>query len=177
MIPAVILRKCHRQLLRRLCLTYKRDLEKMSRKALLYLIPIEYKKGPVSFAWEKHLGYFVVVTRDGCIRKTGLRESSYYTKTLWNEDTLVLETQEQWKCLCEMSRVLLGEDLHQRALAFLHSPAIRDEIWLRACHPAVVERQIVRLGGIEAYYAADDTEETPVRMLPLFHDLEYTPWV
>ena len=176
MIPANILRLCHRQLLRRLCSTYTRDIRKISGKAWIYLLEIETKKGPESFAWEKHLGYFVVVTRDGCIRKTGIRRRYYYTKTLWNEDTLALETQEQWKYLCEMSRVLLGEDLHQRALAFLHAPAIREEIWLRTYHPAVVERYILRIGGIEAYYH-DDTEETPVRMLPLFRHLEYTPWV
>jgi hypothetical protein len=168
-LTPTLLRKCYRVLLQRLSSTYQHNFANFSLEANDYIDTLTEQGNQVVFAWEKHVGYLVVVTRVGQdyrIFKTGQWRLSnhYYTKTIWAEHMLALDTQPLWRLLQDMSLNVLGEDLYTVARTLLRTPVILQEIWERACHPEAVERAIQRHGGL-ADYISDPSADSPFCML------------
>jgi hypothetical protein len=169
-LPAQTVQKCCRLLLQRLSSTYQYNYMEFSLEANDYIDVLNSHRHQVVFAWEKHIGYLVVVTRVGSeyrVVKTGLHrglDTNYYTKNIWAEYMLVLESQPLWRLLQDMSLSILGEDLNAVARTLLRTPVILQEIWERACHPEAVERAIQRHGGL-ADYIRDPSADSPFCML------------
>lgn len=166
-IPPHILQTCYRHVLQRVV---NNDVypDSFTDVAMEYVDSLLDQGHHVVFAWEKQYHDLVVVTKVGCdyrILKAGMcsLSNNYYTKTIWAEHTLVRESQQQWRYLCDIARFVLDQDLYVFAHTILRAPVILEEIWRRTCHPSVVERCIDRCGGLEAYINGDGV--SPVHML------------